>query len=256
MVLLLLILGLGGADFYVLAAFWQLEMVQFFGPDAYHVARILTPFGIAFLAGIFFTGWAIDLTRGRIREIFLINACLMTAGIGGMLALGITSANLSMALSFIGMWGVGALFIPPIIVLTTLVPETLIGTIVGFAMSFRLIVGQAGYTLFFNLVQPQLVIKLPTLLQKAVIKAGLPGNEIINFIEFYTSANLTGLATVKGITPAVLAAVDGATSQAFLEVFPLVYYCGIGIGVGAIIACALLPSIRKYLTDRVVVDIH
>jgi len=230
-------------------------MIQIFGPDPYGVARILTPFGIAFLAGIFFSGWAIDLTRGRIREIFLITSSMMTAGIGGLLALTLTSDQLTMALSFIGMFGVGALFIPPVIVLTTIVPEQTIGTIIGLAVSFRLIIGQAGYTLMFNLLHQNLVAQLPNLVGTAVVGAGLPRPESLAFIEYLLTGNNVGLASLRP-TPAVLAAAYEAVSEGYLTSFPVVYYCGIGIGGAAIIASAFLPNIRKYLTERVVVDIH
>lgn len=255
MFLLFFIIGLGGAGFYCIAAFWQLEIIQLFGPDGYHVARILTPFGMAFLAGVFFASWALDFTRGRIREIFLISSCMMTAGIGGMLALTQDSANLIMALSFIGMFGVGALFIPPIIVLTTLVPENVIGTIVGLAVSFRLIIGQAGFTLMFNLLQQKLITLVPPLMAPAIIEAGLPKTDALLFIEAFMTDNLVGLASLKP-TPAVLEAAYGALSQSYLAGFQVVYYCGIGFGGAAIIASVFLPNIREYLTDRVVVDIH
>jgi len=251
---LFFILAMGGAAFYCIAAFWQLEMIQVFGPDPYHVARILTPFGMAFLSGIFFTGWAIDLTHGRIREIFLVTSAMMTGGIGGLLALSLTSSNLAMAMSFIGMFGVGAVFIPPIIVLTMLVPESAIGTIVGLAVSFRLILGQVGYTIMFNLLIQQLTVNLPEYLIAAVVPAGLPKNEIVAFVTDIATGNNAGLAALN-TTVAVQIAAYGAVSEAYIASFPVVYYVGLGFSAAAVIASAFLPSIRKFMTDRVVVHI-
>jgi hypothetical protein len=253
--LLFFILGVGGAAFYCIAAFWQLEMIQVFGPDPYNVARILAPFGLAFLAGIFAAGWAIDFTNGRIREIFLISSALMTAGIGGMLAFTVTASSLTMALSFIAMFGIGAVFIPPVIVLTMLVPESAIGTIVGLAVSVRLIIGQVGYTIMFNLLIQQLTVQLPDYIVAAVVPAGLPKNEIVEFVTDIATSNLAGVAALN-VTPAVLIAANEAVSEAYVACFPVVYQVGVGFAAAAVVASAFLPSIRKYMTDRVVVHIQ
>jgi hypothetical protein len=252
---LFFIIAMGGAGFYCIAAFWQLEMIQVFGPDPYNVARILTPFGLAFLFGAFAGGWAIDLTHGRIREIFLISGALMTAGIGGMLAFTVTSSGLTMALSFIAMLGIGAVFIPPIIVLTMLVPESAIGTIVGLAVSVRLIIGQVGYTIMFNLLIQELTVQLPDYIVAAVVPAGLPKTEIVDFVTDIATSNLAGLAALDP-APAVLFAANEAVSAAYVACFPVVYKVGIGFSAAAVVAAAFLPSVRKYMTDRVVVHIQ
>jgi hypothetical protein len=253
--LLFFILAMGGAAFYCIAAFWQLEMIQVFGPDPYNVARILTPFGLAFLVGIFAAGWAIDLTHGRIREIFLITSAMMTAGIGGLLAFTLTSSSLTMALSFIAMFGIGAVFIPPVIVLTMLVPESAIGTIVGLAVSVRLIIGQVGYTIMFNLLIQQLTVELPQYIVAAVVPAGLPKNEIVDFVTDIATSNLAGLAALDP-TLAVQIAANGAVSEAYIACFPVVYKVGLGFSAATVVASAFLPSVRKYMTDRVVVHIQ
>jgi hypothetical protein len=247
---------MGGADFYSLGAFWLLETQQFFGPDAYSIARIITAFGFAFLIGIFLISWGIDLTRGSIRELFLITSCLMTAGIGGMLVVTQLTPSMAIGLSFLGSLGVGGLYIPPVIALTIISPDDLIGTIIGLALSIRFIGGQVGYTISFNILQTKLTEIIPSIVGTAIAKAGLPITEIPAFILALVESDFTAIAQIKGVTPAVLEAANEAVSVSYLEGFKLVYYVGIGFGGAAIIASLFLGNIRRYVTDRVAVDIH
>ena len=104
------------------------------------------------------------------------------------------------------MFGVGALFVPPIIALTNLVPDDVIGTIVGLAMSIRFIFGQVGYTIFYNLVQHRLAENVPAIVGPAVAKAGLPLTEIKEFIGALVEKNMAAIDQLEGVTPAILVA--------------------------------------------------
>ena len=242
--------------FYVLAAFWQLEMEQLYGPDPYHVAAVITPFAFFFLIGACVVCWGIDLLRGRLRELFVISSCIMTAGIVALSAIENLTQTGVMCLSSLGMFGVGALFAPPIIVLTNIVPDDAIGTIVGLAMSIRLIFGQVGYTIFFNILQHKLTENIPEIVGTAVAKAGLPVTEIKAFVGALVEKNLTAIGQLGGITPAILVAAGEAVNTSFVVSFRIVYMASLAAGIVAIAASALLPSIRKNMVDRVAVDIH
>jgi hypothetical protein len=251
-----IILAFSGMVFYVFGAFWPLEIGQFFGPDPYSVARIITAFGFTFLIGIFVICWGIDLTRGRIRELFLIASCMMTAGVS---ALAITNQNtptLSIIISSLGMFGVGALFVAPIVVLTIISSDDVIGTVVGLGMSIRLIFGQVGYAIFFNLLENQLAKWIPVIVAPALGGAGLPPSEILEFIGAAVNNNKTAIAELPGVTLPVLVAAQEAFDETFVNSFKVVYLSAIGAGAVAIIASAFLPSIKKHMTDRVAVDIH
>lgn len=242
--------------FYVLAAFWQVEMEQLFGPNAYNVAAVIAPFGFFFLIGTCVVCWGIDLLRGRLRELFIISSCMMTAGIVALSAIESLSRAGVIVLSCLGMFGVGALFAPPIVALTNLVPDDAIGTIVGLAMSIRFIIGQAGYTVFYNLVQHRLAENVPAIVGPAVAKAGLPLTEIKEFIGALVEKNMAAIDQLEGVTPAVLIAAIEALDIALIKSFKIVYMVSLAAGIVAIIASALLPSIRRNMVDRVAVDIH
>ena len=230
-------------------------MEELFSPNHYDVARVLTPFGFAFLIGIFLTCWGIDLTRGRIRELFVLASCLMTAGAGAMAAFDETNETAFILLSFMGMLGVGALCISPIVVLTDISSDEALGTIVGLGVSVRLIIGQAGFTLFFSIVKKKLKAILPGTVALAVRKL-LPEAQIPIFIKLLVAKDFEAIKKVPGVTAAVMFAAKTAVDHAYIVSFKGVYLVSIAAGVIALIASALLPNIRSHLTDRVAVDIH
>jgi Fungal trichothecene efflux pump (TRI12) len=247
---------MGGADFYALAAFWQLEMQKLFGPDAYSIARVIIPFGFAFLIGIFLFSAGIDFSKGAIREVLLIASCMMTAGIGAMAAISQTTRGLSIGLSFLGMLGVGGVFVPAVIALMNVAGDDVIGTITGLGISIRFIGGQIGYTVFFNAFQSRLIKLAGILVGGTLLKAGFPPAEIPTFIGALLLNDVTVLEELPGVTPAILEAAGEAAIEATVGAFKIVYYAGIAFGGAAIIACLFLGNIRKYMTDRVAVDIH
>ena len=258
--MLLAILALGGVDFYAMGAFWQQEMGQLFGPDVYAIARVLIPMGFAFLLGCLGFSSAIDLSRGAIREVLVIAAALMTAGIGAMAAFNTISKPMAIGLSFLAMLGVGGLYIPPIVALTIISPDEILGAVVGLALSVRFIGGQVGYTILYNILQIKLTNNIPTLVAPGLVAAGVPADAVKGFIQALVDKNNTAVATTPGLTatklPAILNAAAQGFNELFLQSFPIVYYAAIGFGGAAIIACLLLGNIRKYVTDRVAVDIH
>lgn len=237
--------------FYALAEFWQPGIEQIVGPDPYEAARVLTPFGFFLLIGICVVCWGIDLFRGRLREIFVISSCMMTAGIVALSAMEHLNLAGVMFLSCLGMFGVGALFVPPIIVLTNLVADDVIGTVVGLAMSIRLIFGQVGYTIFSNIFENKLKVEIPAIVGPAVAKAGLPVTEIREFIDALVERNITAIKQLEGVTPTIMAAAEMAVNRSSILSFRFVYMASLGVGIIAIVASALLPNIRKYMTDRV-----
>ena len=252
----MLILAFGGVDFYSLGAFWVLEVQQFFGPDPYHVARILVAFGFAFLIGIFAAGWAIDLTGGHIREPLLIAASLMTAGIGGLVVDTESTPSLAIGLSFLGSLGTGALYIPPIIALMIISGDEVIGTVVGLGLAIRFLAGQAGYTLMFNILMNKLNKVLPKLVGTAVAEAGLAVPEIPAFIEALVAQNTTAILEVPGVSTTIIVDALLAVDASYVQGFRLVYLISIGFGGAAIVSCLFLGNLRKYMTERVAVDIH
>ena len=154
------------------------------------------------------------------------------------------------------MLGNGALYIPPVIVLTIISGDEVIGTVVGLALAVRFLAGQAGYALMFNILENKLLEVIPTNVGGAVAKAGLPLPEIPAFIRALLARNTTAIAQLKGVTPTIVVEAIQAVDESYIEGFKLVYLVSIGFGGAAIISCLFLGNIRKFMTERVAVDIH
>jgi len=164
--------------------------------------------------------------------------------------------NLAIGLSFIGMLGNGALYVPPIIALMIITSDEVIGTVVGLALAIRFLAGQAGYALLYNILMNKLTAVIPTIVGGAVAQAGLPLTEIPEFIGALLAQNTTAILSVPGVTPAIIGDAIQAVDASYVQGFRLVYLVSIGFGGATIISCLFLGNIRKYMTERVAVDIH
>lgn len=247
---------MGGACAYVLSAFWIVEMQQFYGDNAYSLARKLTAFGFAYVMGACLVSWAIDLSHGAIRELLFVASCITTAGIGSLAAIRPSNPSMSIGLSVLASFGIGAIYIPPIVALVDITLDEYLGTIVGLAVAVRLIVGQAAYAIFYHFVNKKLTDTIPITVGTAVLEAGLPITEVESFIEDLVVRNFTAIAGLHGVTPQILQAAETTLDDCFVRSFKVCYFAGIGFAGAAVIASVFLKNIRRYLVDRVAVDIH
>jgi len=232
-----------------------LQVETLFGPDPHNVARVVAPFGFAYIVGIFAFSCALDLI-GRAREPLLLAAILTTAGVGAMVAVNPNAQPMATGLSVLAGVGIGGVFIPPVILLTIATPDDLIGTIVGLGLTIRWIGGQIAYTIYYHIFITKVTSILPANVGLAAAKAGLPITEIVAFVEALVAGNYTEAAHLKGVTPTILAMGETALKDSFDEGFKLVFYASIGFGGASIIASLFLGTIRKYASRPAAVDIH
>jgi len=251
---LLSISALGGAAFSAIGAFWVLECQQIFGPDPHDVARILVAVGFAFLLGIFFAGWAIDLSRGRIREVFLIASSLAAAGLGAMNCITADTPGMGIGLSFLAGLGLGGMYVPTAIALAIASPDDVLGAITGLDLSMRWVGAAIGYAVYFNLFQSKLTDVLPTNVGEAVVAAGLPLNKVPAFLGALLAKNTTALVAA-GATPTIIGAAEEAVVESYTEGFQLVYLVTIAFTGAAIIVSLFLKDIRRYIDGRIAVQI-
>jgi hypothetical protein len=255
-ILALFIGAMGGAIFYTMAAFWQQESQILFGPDPYAISRVVVALGFAFLTGIFLIGWAITYSRGMINIVLLISSCIMTAGVGGVIAMTGDNPHLGIGLSVLAGLGSGGIYIPIVVILTMVCPDEIIGLVTGLGLAIRYIGGGIGYSIFYNVFSNKLAAVLPTLVADAVVPAGLPVDEIAPLIGAFLAQNKTMLGGIKGITPKILIAAEGAIDQGFIQGFNMVYYVSLAFCGAAIVASLFIGDVRKYMVRRVAVDIH
>jgi len=251
---MLLISAVGGAAFYAFGAFWILEAVQFFGPDGHSVAKVLADGGFAFLLGIFFAGWAIDLTRGRIREVFIVVSAIALAGLGSMNAITPDNSAMGMGLSFLAGLGLGGLYIPTAAVLMIVSPDDLLGGITGLDLAVRWMGGAVGFAVYYNFLQNKLLNVLPTNVGLAAVKAGLPITKVAAFVEALVSQNLTAILASGG-TPTIIEAAQVAVVESYAEGIQPLYLISIAFTGAALLFSFFLKDIRKYMDGRVAVEI-
>ena len=236
--------------------FWPLECQQLYGPDPHAVARTVVAFGYSVALGVILVNWGLSVFNGANRELLVVSSCLMTAGVGALAAVNQNNPSLGIGMSFLGGLGVGGIIVPAAVILTIISPDEVIATVTAITLSIRLIGGSIGYAIYFNVFENKLHDVIPTLVGTAVAEAGLPIAEIPQFIVALVAQNTTAIAQVKGITPKILIAAQAAVQDSYVQGFRMIYLVSLAFGGAAIIASLFLGDIRKFMVDRVAVDIH
>jgi hypothetical protein len=252
----LFITAVAGANFYSLLNFWPLECQQLYGPEPHAVARTVVAFGYAVALGVILVNWGLSVFRGANRELLVISSCLMTAGVGALAAVNQNNPSLGIGMSFLGGLGVGGIIVPAAVILTIVSPDEVIATVTAITLSVRLIGGSIGYAIYFNVFENKLQEVIPTTVGIAVAKAGLPITQIPAFITALIAQNMTAVGQVKGLTPSILLVAEQAVKESYVQGFRMIYLVSIAFGGAAIIASLFLGDIRKYMVERVAVDIH
>jgi hypothetical protein len=183
--------------------------------------------------------------------------------------------KLIVALGSIASFGVGGVLVPAATVAMLVCPDALITTAAAMSLSIRTVGGSIGYSIYYNIFATKLEKNLPAYVAKYAIKAGLPITSATQFVTiFLTDPTALATAGIPGLTPAVIAGARKGTQWAFSESLKYVWvridpqpYCerrkkltiskftSIAFGSIAIICTILLPSTKKYQTNRVAVQI-
>lgn len=177
----------------------------------------------------------------------------MTAFIAALASVTPNTPARGIVLSFFAGVGVGGLLLPAATILTIISPDEVIATITAATVSIRLVGASIGYSVYFNVLENKLAQVLAPNVGAAAAAAGLPPSQIPSFLAAFLNGNETAL----GAYPlAVLGAATEAYKDSYVQGFKLVYLVSIPFGVAAIVCCLFLGEIRKYMTNRVAVDIH
>lgn len=111
--------------------------------------------------------------------------------------------------------------------------------------------------MYYNIFNSRFTERFPAYVGQAAVQAGLPADEVVPFVQAL-AADPTGAAAlqVPGVTVAILQAAGLQAQWALVDSLKGVWYASIGVGSVCVIASALLPNIRKYMSNRVAVDLH
>ena len=185
--------------------------------------------------------------------LFNLTYSIMTAGCGLLATVTPDTPARAMGLTFFAGIGTGGLLLPAATVLTIISPDEVIATITAATVSIRLVGASIGYSVYFNVLENKLATLLPTDVATAVAEAGLAESQIPDFLGAFLGSNSTALA---GYNTTILYAAEMGLKTAYTAAFKTVYLVAIAFGIPAVICCLFLGDIRKYMVDRIAVDIH
>ncbi|KAL6248586.1 hypothetical protein RBB50_004841 [Rhinocladiella similis] len=114
--------------------------------------------------------------------------------------------------------------------------------------------GSIGYSIYYNTFHQKLADRLPIAAAEASIKVGLPVTSAVQFVETFL-LKPTPVATVPGVTPAVLEAATIGARWSDAYALRYVRYTSMAFGICAIIACLFIGNIEKYMTNRIAAQI-
>ena len=217
------------------------------------MALEVLPFNLGITIGMVLVNFCVSKFRGANRELLTLSSAMMTAGIGALATVTQNTPHLGQGLSFLGGLGTGGIIQPAVTMLTIISPDEIIATITALTISVRLVGASIGYAVYFNTLQKTLATTMPANVAAAALQAGLPSDQIAPFLGAVLGGNTTALA---GYALTVINAAQDAVRESYVEGFRLVYLVSISFGVCAVVACLFLGDIKKYMVDRVAVDIH
>ena len=177
----------------------------------------------------------------------------MTAGVGALAGITPNNPALGVVMSFIGGVGIGGIIVPAAVILTIISPDEVVATVIAITLSIRLIGGSIGYSIYYNVLQNKVSAYLPTHVAEAAVVAGLPITSAPAFVAALVAQDTAALATIQGVTPAVISAATFAVKESYAYGFKYIYLVSIAFGGTAMICSAFLGDIRKFMTERVAV---
>jgi hypothetical protein len=264
-----------GMNFFSILNFFPVTFTSVYDPDPVRIGvRGLGPAFTTALGAIGFNA-ALSAFPNRTREVLLFAVLLMTGFAGSLAVMTPENEKLIVALGSIASFGVGGVLVPAATVAMLVCPDALITTAAAMSLSIRTVGGSIGYSIYYNIFATKLEKNLPAYVAKYAIKAGLPITSATQFVTiFLTDPTALATAGIPGLTPAVIAGATKGTQWAFSESLKYVWvridpqpYCerrkkltiskftSIAFGSIAIICTILLPSTKKYQTNRVAVQI-
>lgn len=135
-----------------------------------------------------------------------------------------------------------------------MVPDSLLATTAALSLSIRTLGGSIGYTTYLAVFSKKIAVNLPTIVAKYVAEAGLATENLESFVTTFLTAP-ANITTAAGYTPEIAAAATIGSRWAYTESLKWVWYVSIPFGVLAIIACFFIPSIKKWQTSRIAVEL-
>ena len=243
-----------GMNFFSILNFFPITFSNVYNPDPVQIGlKGLAPAFSTATGAIVFNA-ALSAFPSRNREVLLVAVLLMTGFAGALSCSTPDNPKLTVALGTLASFGVGGVLVPAATVAMIVCPDALITTAAALSLSIRTVGGSIGYSVYYNIFATKLTQKLPIKVAEYAIKAGLPLSSAEAFVGIFLTTPERA-ASVPGVTPAVLVGAAKGMQWAYAESLKYVWFTSIAFGSIAIICTVLLPSTKKYQTNRVAVQI-
>lgn len=241
-----------GMNFYSVLNFLPLTYSGVYNPDPIQIG--LKGFGpaLATCVGAIVFNAALSKFGGHGREVLFVAATLMTAFAGALAVMTPDNPKTTVAIAAMATFGVGGMIVPTAALALLVTPDALITTCAALSLSVRTVGGSIGYSIYYNIFVTKLATRLPAYVAEYAVEAGLPLTEAKLFVETLL-LDPTKALSVPGVTPKILAAAQYGSRWAYADSLKYVWYTSIAFGLCSMVCCALLPSTRKYQTNRVAV---
>lgn len=109
-------------------------------------------------------------------------------------------------------------------------PNDLIGTVASLTLSIRAVGGALGNSIYYNVLDKQIVKSIPIEFPPRLLAAGLPASSIAEFITVYSGGNTTLIEAVPGVTAEVIAAGALSMRWVYAEALKQVFLVSIAFG--------------------------
>ncbi|KAF3044451.1 hypothetical protein E8E12_010792 [Didymella heteroderae] len=245
-----------GMNFFSILNFFPITFTSVYDPDPIKIGlRAMGPAFTTAIGAILFNA-ALSVFPGRAREVLLVAVLLMTCFAGSLAVMTPENEHLVVGLGSIASLGIGGVLVPAATVAMIVCPDALITTAAALSLSIRTVGGSIGYSIYYNVFATKLEQNLPKYAAEYAIKAGLPVTSAVEFVTvFLTTPAELATTKIEGVTPAVIAGATKGVQWAYSQSLKYVWFTSIAFGSIAIICTILLPSTKKYQTNRVAVQI-
>ncbi|KAF2021023.1 MFS general substrate transporter [Aaosphaeria arxii CBS 175.79] len=243
-----------GMNFFSILNFFPITFTNVYDPIPVQIGLKGLPPAFTTTFGAIGFNAALSTFPGRSREILLVALFFMTA-FGGSLACSTPeNPKLTVALGALASFGIGGVLVPAATIAMIVAPDAVITTAAALSLSIRTVGGSIGYSVYYNIFATKLEQQLPSYVIEYAMKAGLPATSAEKFVTLFLTAP-EEVGTVEGVTPAVIQGASKGVQWAYSQSLKYVWFTSIAFGSMAIVCCILLPSTKKYQTNRVAVQI-
>ena len=131
-----------------------------------------------------------------------------------------------------------------------------IGAAMGIATSIRSGISTIGTAIYTTILDNRLGKNIPAIVPQALIAAGLPASSVPAWMTAKAAGTAAGFASVKGNTPAIMAAGDYAYKVASADAYRTVFLSTIAFSAIALILSFFAPNVDNLMTSDVATTLH